>query len=296
MIAKVSNSARKNGIRRKSLGPIPFVCIRMGSGSFTYNSINQQFRWEIQKGDNTYMANTIKLGSLYLDNRPIETGTQYVPGQAIKIGDTITDKEISWVVVNGVLISDRCILTNVSWDELNTNELVFGKEITIDGYRYQVRLLKVGIELSQPNEWDAAVTFVGESNDLWHWENMFFWGQEALLIRQKFNHACRGYYMARTLNFMLPSDRYPCLGFRPVLVPLPTELLITDLIGQRLMLWSSQNIVYGCLDQVSDYDVVLSDWIGTVLGEPRFGQNIANGKLVVNRDPITGIQIQTIPT
>jgi len=28
-------------------------------------------------------------------------------------------KEIGWVAVNGLLIADQCLLTNVSWDDLS---------------------------------------------------------------------------------------------------------------------------------------------------------------------------------
>ena len=56
------------------------------------------------------MANIIKFGSLCLDGFPVNVGTEYKPGQAIKIGETAPGKEISWVVVNNLLIADRSIL------------------------------------------------------------------------------------------------------------------------------------------------------------------------------------------
>lgn len=87
------------------------------------------------------MANIIKLGSLYLDGQPVEIGADYAPGQSIEVGKTIPGKEISWVVVNEMLIADRCILTNVSWNDLNACNLIFGKCIIIEGYHYQIRLL-----------------------------------------------------------------------------------------------------------------------------------------------------------
>ena len=82
------------------------------------------------------MANIIKFGSLCLDGFPVNVGTEYKPGQAIKIGETTPGKEISWVVVNNLLIADHSILTGISWDDLNANGLVFGKEISAVGIRF----------------------------------------------------------------------------------------------------------------------------------------------------------------
>ena len=103
------------------------------------------------------MANIIKLGSLYLDDCPADTEIVYNSGQAIRIGEAVPGKEISWVVVNNMLIADRCILTKISWDNLKANDLVFGKEVSIGGFRFTVRLLQVGAEKDEPNEWDAAL-------------------------------------------------------------------------------------------------------------------------------------------
>lgn len=124
------------------------------------------------------MANIIKLGSLFLDGRPVETGMQYVPSQTIEVGEMTPSKEIGWVAVNGLLIADQCLLTNVSWDDLDVQGLVFGKEVTVQGLRFKIRLLKVGSKEDVPNEWDAALDAVGEDDTLWHWDHKFFWGQE----------------------------------------------------------------------------------------------------------------------
>ena len=82
------------------------------------------------------MANIIRLGSLYLNDCPAEIGLAYKPGKTISIGETAPGKEIHWVVVNDMLIADRCILTEVSWDDLNAQNLVFGKR----GYYQRVPL------------------------------------------------------------------------------------------------------------------------------------------------------------
>lgn len=240
------------------------------------------------------MANTIKLGSLYLDDHPVEIGAEYVPSQSIKVGGTITGKEIIWVVVNGILIADRCILTNVTWDDLNFNSLVFGKHITIGGYHYKTRLLKVGPEVDVPNEWDAALDAVGEDNELWHWGSEFFWGQETPTSLQASSRAYRGYHSVRYWGWFDWLFRYSGLGFRPALVPLASEIHSHSpvVLGQQLMIWSGQNIAWGCLEDVTDYDIVLSDWRGTVLDNPSCGWTIVDGKLVATLEAIAGMQTQ----
>ena len=126
------------------------------------------------------MVHTIKLGGLYLDGKPTALETEYPPGQNISFGDTAPDMAISWVPVNGLLIADRCLLTNISWDDLDAQGLVYGKEIKVQGFKFTVRLLQVGNNENVPNEWDASLDTVGEDDGLWHWKEKFFWGQESV--------------------------------------------------------------------------------------------------------------------
>ena len=241
------------------------------------------------------MANIIKLGSLYLDGQPVEIGADYAPGQSIEVGKTIPGKEISWVVVNEMLIADRCILTNVSWNDLNACNLIFGKCIIIEGYHYQIRLLQIGTDKAKPNEWDAAVEIVGEDNRLWNWKWTYFWGQETPAcgpIANEYTRAYRGYSFARTWSWAGSGLRRSDVGFRPVLVPLNTKQFTPALLGQRVMIWGGQNIVNGYLEQVTDYDVLLSNWHGSVLESQSCGWIITGGKLLVDRNSIVGAQNQ----
>lgn len=152
------------------------------------------------------MANIIKLGSLFLDGRPVETGMQYVPSQTIEVGEMTPSKEIGWVAVNGLLIADQCLLTNVSWDDLDVQGLVFGKEVTVQGLRFKIRLLKVGSKEDVPNEWDAALDAVGEDDTLWHWDHKFFWGQEPVSGSVS-RRVYRGYLSARSFNWSSSGRR-----------------------------------------------------------------------------------------
>lgn len=249
------------------------------------------------------MANIIRLGSLYLNDCPAEIGLAYKPGKTISIGETAPGKEIHWVVVNDMLIADRCILTEVSWDDLNAQNLVFGKEVTISGFRFTARLIQVGAEEGAPNEWDSALDAVGEDNSLWHWEDMFFWGQEAATGTAS-SRAYRGYTSARTFYCTSSSRRSVSLGFRPALVPLPSDTLWPSSkamwwlsekvmwddahLDEKLMLWGGQNIIFGRLEELTDYEVILSDRGGAMSND--FGSRLGNGRIVIDRAAISGIQ------
>lgn len=232
------------------------------------------------------MANIIKLGSLYLNGCPAEIVSKYNPGQAISIGETAQGKEIHWVVVNDMLIADRCILTEVSWDDLKANDLVFGKEVSIGGFRFTVRLLQVGAEKDEPNEWDAALDAVGEDDSIWHWKDAYFWVQEPGKIGSY--RAYRGYNSARYWGSRSSGYRNASLGFRPALVPLNTKHQDEIRIGEQLRLWGGQSIVSGRLEEISDYEMVLSDWDGTLFGD--FGNRISDGRIVIDRGAIAGAQ------
>ena len=249
------------------------------------------------------MANIIGMGSLYLDGCPAEIGSKYNPGQAISIGETAQGKEIHWVVVNDMLIADRCILTEVSWDDLDAQSLVFGKGVSIGGFSFTARLLQVGTKEDAPNEWDSALDTVGEDNSLWHWEDMFFWGQEAATGTAS-SRAFRGYTSARFWYFNIASFQYARVGFRPALVPLASDTLWPSSkamwwlsekvmwddahLDEKLMLWGGQNIIFGRLEELTDYEVILSDRGGAMSND--FGSRLGNGRIVIDRAAISGIQ------
>ena len=258
------------------------------------------------------MANIIGMGSLYLDGCPAEIGSKYNPGQAISIGETAQGKEIHWVVVNDMLIADRCILTEVSWDDLDAQSLVFGKGVSIGGFSFTARLLQGGTKEDAPNEWDSALDTVGEDNSLWHWEDMFFWGQEAATGTAS-SRARRGYYSARYYTYNSSSSRTVLVGFRPALVPLASDTLWPSSkamwwlsekvmwddarLDEKLwlskkkamwMLWGGQNIIFGRLEELTDYEVILSDRGGAMSND--FGSRLGNGRIVIDRAAISGIQ------
>lgn len=233
------------------------------------------------------MANIIKLGSLFLDGRPVETGMQYVPSQTIEVGEMTPSKEIGWVAVNGLLIADQCLLTNVSWDDLDVQGLVFGKEVTVQGLRFKIRLLKVGSKEDVPNEWDAALDAVGEDDTLWHWDHKFFWGQEPVSGSVS-PRALRGYDSARRWNWRVSSSRCARLGFRPALEPLPTDPSAIR-HSQEALVIGRAGAVAGSLIDATAYDLVIQPNADGLIGEVSFAAKMQDGTLAVDRSGIISI-------
>lgn len=233
------------------------------------------------------MANIIKLGSLFLDGRPVETGMQYVPSQTIEVGEMTPSKEIGWVAVNGLLIADQCLLTNVSWDDLDVQGLVFGKEVTVQGLRFKIRLLKVGSKEDVPNEWDAALDAVGEDDTLWHWDHKFFWGQEP--VSGSVSHrAIRGYTSARFYDWNTSSHRDANYGFRPALEPLPTDPSAIR-HSQEALVIGRAGAVAGSLIDATAYDLVIQPNADGLIGEVSFAAKMQDGTLAVDRSGIISI-------
>lgn len=184
------------------------------------------------------------------------------------IGNTPADeaKRLQWVKIKDgdktLLICDRVILVNVSWDDLNGQGYVSGKTINIDGARYKCRLLTGGNNYRHTsdahaggsptnNEWDrfiareevisglpAPVSSDLDSNmdttdhnsthnQFWHWTGVSSWCQETYSGNAS-GRAFRGYSSARCWNYLSSSFRHVNRGFRPVLEVLNTDPLISD--------------------------------------------------------------------
>lgn len=202
------------------------------------------------------MATIVSMGSLYFNGQAQVVGVSY-NGETISFEDTVPGKEIQWVNVNGLLIADRCVCTNISWEQLDKQGLVFGTMVHLNDCWYVCRCLKVGAGVGVPNEWDAVLDVAGDSNELWHWDRQFFWGQETTNTTS--HRACCGYSSARIWYNLSASYRYVSLGFRPVLESLGSGPCPPDtLIGKPARIYGPARVTLeGCLLDADDYDLVL---------------------------------------
>ncbi|MFR7744049.1 MAG: hypothetical protein ACLU3I_12730 [Acutalibacteraceae bacterium] len=79
-------------------------------------------------------------------------------------GNTPSDdaKKLQWVKIKDgdktLLICDRVILVNVTWNDLNSAGWIFGKEVNIDSAKYKLRSLTGGTGPRSTNDWYSGGT------------------------------------------------------------------------------------------------------------------------------------------
>lgn len=143
------------------------------------------------------------------------------------VGNTVAGKELQWIEwtkADGtkMLVCDRGLIVNISWNSINAAGFITGKEITIDGQKYKMRSLTGSNGASGTygagcnNEWDQLLDAVGESNDLIHWNKMYSWCQEVWTSNSGFR-SIRGYYSARSYYYSDATGTSTSFAFRPAL-------------------------------------------------------------------------------
>ena len=147
----------------------------------------------------------------------------YAGGQIGIVSSTCGEK-ITWIKPKGMnlYVADRCLLVCVSRDDLVASGFDgTSSVIKIDGEKYISRLLKVGDVLNKaPNEWDDFLDAIGtEDDDLLHWKDVCFWGQEEVETMAG-RYVLRGGRKARYAAQGKSNYKDVHIGFRPVLVRL----------------------------------------------------------------------------
>ena len=133
---------------------------------------------------------------------------------------------------HSLFVADYAVTHTVSWDDLNTAGLIFGKDYAAGGVGYTLRAPSCGSGFTdsgdsergtpQSNEWDAVLN--KNSGYIQNWNQMYSWGQDAYFGNAS-DPAVRGYYSARTWSLDSAAFSTPNVGFRPVLeVPNPGTL------------------------------------------------------------------------
>ena len=134
---------------------------------------------------------------------------------------------------HSLFIADYNVTHTVSWDDLNTKSLIFGKDYAAGGVGYTLRAPSCGSGFTdsgdsergtpQSNEWDAVLN--KNSGYIQNWNQMYSWGQDAYFGNAS-DPAVRGYASARRWNLDYAAHSIPDVGFRPVL-----EILNPDALG-----------------------------------------------------------------
>ena len=136
---------------------------------------------------------------------------------------------------HSLFIADYAVTNDVSWDALNTADLIFGKNYASGGVDYTLRTPSAGSDCTglddskrgvpQSNEWDAMLN--KDSGYIQNWNRMFSWGQDVSSGGASYR-AVRGYLSARFWNDKLAANSFPYVGFRPVLEVLNPDTLGSD--------------------------------------------------------------------
>ena len=134
---------------------------------------------------------------------------------------------------HSLFIADYNVTHTVSWDDLNTKSLIFGKNYASGGVDYTLRAPSVGSNYTgsgnsergvpQSNEWDTMLN--KDSGYIQNWNEMYSWGQDTVSVDASLR-AIRGYTSARYWSSTTATNSYPDVGFRPVL-----EVLNPDTLG-----------------------------------------------------------------
>lgn len=257
-----------------------------------------------------------KLGTLYVAGtkrvRPTKpwydtNGSASSTGNLLNYGKSLSDAieikstdssdayKLQWVEVNDgsdkLLICDRNLLCNITWDRLN--DLGFcgakgkGKTITIDGQQYELFMLTGGTSSSvqtetvASNEWDkyignlgkfsglptpqsqdfphnsSSASFTTAHNKIWNWAGCNSWCQNAIDDSSSYR-AYRGYYGARYWFHCNTYDSFNNLGWRPALRVLNAAPQITPASKSFGDLNKPQNISFSVSDPDGDtFDVIV---------------------------------------
>ena len=136
---------------------------------------------------------------------------------------------------HSLFIADYAVTHTVSWDDLNTAGLIFGKNYASGGVDYTLRAPSVGSGNTgsgdsergtpQSNEWDAVLD--KNSGYIKNWNGIYSWGQDTTRYSSSYR-AFRGYNSARYWFDNLATRSFLDVGFRPVLEILNPDTLSSD--------------------------------------------------------------------
>ena len=219
--------------------------------------------------------------------------------------------------LHSLFIADHAVTNDVSWDALNTADLIFGKDYAAGGVNYTLRAPSAGSSFTgsgdsergtpQSNEWDRILD--KDDGYIKNWRNIGSWGQDTLPNTLS-NRVIRGRYdLPRKYAGANTTLSFPFLGFRPVLEVLNPGTLgadglkavTLDLGGGKL--GNSSEDIQIIVKTGSDFTAPASDDLTRPDGDTGnfFMWRGSNGKFYVPGDSVpadvTALTVQwTVPT
>ncbi len=217
---------------------------------------------------------------------------------------------------HSLFVADYAVTHTVSWDDLNTAGLIFGKNYASGGVDYTLRAPSVGSGFTgsddsergtpQSNEWDAVLD--KNSGYVKNWNDIYSWGQDTSSY-QSWYRAFRGFTSARSWSHDYAGSSFPVVGFRPVLEVLNPDTLgpdglkvvTLDLGGGKL--GGSSDAIQIIVKTGSEFTAPASDGMPRPAGDTGnfFMWRGSNGKFYVPGDSVpadvTALTVQwTAPT
>lgn len=240
------------------------------------------------------MEATIRhFGTLYSGNELIQSrnGHAYSVGDRprdIAIRDTVPGLEIPWIEYDGMFMSQYPLLRKISFEDLKYAGVIRGKQIQIDGLRYELRLLRGGTH-DNPSADDYWVREIQKGNGvIWRNADVRCWGYRA--------PSRDSYIIDSALSALTDSDspiwtavlppdtRSETIGWRPVLEPVFEN---PAMVPAEALVWISfadGAVISGYLQEFNEYDLVLSDSNG--YGKDGACRHIGDHIVVVERNAI----------
>ena len=221
------------------------------------------------------------MGTLYLNGRPVGAQTACPEDiQDIRLGDTVPGKELSFVLVNGVLVANNSVMLDVPFEVLRASHLVRARAVVIDGSNYRCRLLRTDNDENDADEWDQALIATGANRKLWNlYDNEPFWTVSPHGMEVRGGHGD-------------PEGRY---AWRPVLEP--TTQVEKQLEGLKpghwVAIWGGDSVVSGILKEINNYDLILHHSSVDGLEEQDKGVlavPLPDGRVCVDKVAIVGVR------
>ena len=136
---------------------------------------------------------------------------------------------------HSLFVADYAITHTVSWENLNSAGLIFGKGYTSGGVEYTLRAPSVGSSgvgsnysqhgIPQSNEWDKMLD--KDNGYIKNFRQIYSFGQDTTSSSES-NRASRGYNAPRIWHRTVATRSNESLGFRPVLEVLNPDTLGSD--------------------------------------------------------------------
>ena len=149
---------------------------------------------------------------------------------------------------HSLFIANYNVTHTVSWNDLNTAGLLFGKDYAGGGVNYTLRAPSVGFHYSydqnvggtpRNNEWDVILGKAKQGNNdntngyVKNWQDIYSWGQDKSSASSPSGRSLRGYQSSRYWYTESATRADATFGFRPVL-ELPADLAADSLKAVEL--------------------------------------------------------------